>query len=71
MEERKLMVEGCRQSNLVLQNIVEKLCHEDDPTEHFVARKQKLDELHDILGNDVYDAKLKQLKDEYLKTLTM
>jgi hypothetical protein len=61
MEERKLMVEGCRQSNLVLQNIVEKLCHEDDPTEHFVARKQKLVALHDILGDDVFDAKLSSI----------
>ncbi len=37
----------------------------------FVARKRKLDELRDILGDDVYDASLKQLKAEFLKTLAI
>jgi hypothetical protein len=70
-EERRLMVEERKQSNLVLQKIVEKLCPEDDPTERFVARKRKLDELREILGNDVYEAKLKQLKAEFLKASAM
>jgi hypothetical protein len=70
-EERRLMVEERKQSNLVLQKILEKLCPEDDPTERFVARKRKLDELRDILGDDVYDAKLKQLKAEFLKASAM
>jgi hypothetical protein len=47
------------------------LCPEDDPTERFVAWKRKLDKLRDILGDDVYDAKLKQLKAEFLKTSAM
>jgi hypothetical protein len=65
------MIEEHKQSNLILQKIVEKLCPEDDPTEHSVARKRKLDELRDILGDDVYDASLKQLKAEFLKTLAI
>jgi hypothetical protein len=41
------------------------LCPEDDPTELFVARKQKLDELRDILDDNVYNAKLKRLKAKF------
>jgi hypothetical protein len=70
-EDRRLMVEERKQSNIVLQKNVEKLCPEDDPTERFVAGERKLDELRDILGDDVYDAKLKQLKAKFLKTSAM
>ncbi len=65
------MVEERKQSNLVLQKIVARLCPKDDPTERFVSRKRKLDELRDAIGEDVYAAKLRQLRDEYLKASAM
>jgi hypothetical protein len=54
------MIEEHRQSNLVMQKIVDNLCPEEDPTEHFIARKQKLDELCDVLSDEVHAANLHQ-----------
>jgi hypothetical protein len=51
----------------MLQKIVEKLCHDQDPTDRFASRKRKLDELRDVLGDEIYQAKLQQLKEEFLK----
>jgi hypothetical protein len=55
----------------VLQKVVERLCPEEDPTEKFASRKHKLDELHAVLGEYIYVAKLNQLKEEFLKTAAM
>jgi len=38
-----------------------------DPTEKFASRKRKLDELHDVLGEELYQAKVTQLREEYMK----
>jgi hypothetical protein len=34
--------------------MVERLCPEEDPTECYVARKRKLDDLWAALGKDLY-----------------
>lgn len=39
--------------------------------EGVVARKQNLDELYDLLCDEVYAAKIKQLQDNFLKTTAM
>ncbi len=41
---------------------------ETDPTDKFMAHKHKLDEGREILGEDLYNAKLQQLKDEYVNS---
>jgi hypothetical protein len=51
--------------------MVERLCPEEDPADHFVARKHKLDELRESLGEDLYVLKLEQLKEEFKKILPM
>jgi hypothetical protein len=45
----------------MVQKMVEKLCPMEDPIERFALRKGKLDELCDILGQDLKQAKLLQL----------
>jgi hypothetical protein len=65
--EKQMGYEERKSTSLVLQRIVEKLCPDEDPTEKFATRKRKLDELWDVLGEDIYQAKLQQLKDEFLK----
>jgi hypothetical protein len=65
--EKQMGYEERKSTSLVLQRIVEKLCPDEDPTEKFATRKRKLDELRDVLGEDIYQAKLQQLKDEFLK----
>ena len=60
-----------QQTTVVLQKIIDKLCPELDPTEWYVERKIKLDEVHGILGGDLYEASLMQLKDEFLKSSTL
>jgi hypothetical protein len=49
-EERK-------NNSLVLHKFVEKLCPDEDPTERLASRKWKLDELLDVLGEEIYQAK--------------
>jgi hypothetical protein len=46
----------------------ERLGPEEDPTERFAARKQKVDELQVLLGEELYATKLNQLKDELMNT---
>jgi hypothetical protein len=55
----------------LLQKMVERLCPEEDPADRFVARKHKLDELRESLGEDLYVLKLEQLKEEFKKFLPM
>jgi hypothetical protein len=51
----------------MMQKMVERMYPELDLTEKFASRKRKLDELHEGLGEELYQAKLIQLKDEYMK----
>jgi hypothetical protein len=55
----------------LLQKMVERLCPEEDPADCFVARKHKLDELRESLGEDLYVLKLEQLKEEFKKISAM
>jgi hypothetical protein len=52
----------------VLSKLVEKLCPDMDPTEVFTTRKRILDEAHNALGEDLYNIRLQQLRDEFLKS---
>jgi hypothetical protein len=63
-EERKC-------TTMALQRIVDKLCPELDPTEKFAARKRKLDNLRDVLGDDLYESKLQQLRNEFLQAAAL
>lgn len=63
-EERKC-------TTMALQRIVDKLCPELDPTEKFAARKRKLDDLRDVLGDDLYESKLQQLRNEFLQAAAL
>jgi hypothetical protein len=47
------------------------LCPDADPKEKFTAWKHKLDECRETLGEDLYQLKLRQLTDEYLKASAM
>ena len=47
-----------KSTSLVLQKNVEKLCPDQDPRDRLVSRKQKLEELWDVLGEEIYQAKL-------------
>jgi hypothetical protein len=58
--EKQLGYKEQKTPTLMTQKIVEKLCLEDDPTERFASRKQKLDDLCEVLGEDMYQAKLHQ-----------
>ncbi len=58
-------------SVMVLQKIIDKLCPELDPTERYVERKRKLDEMSGALGEELYEARLSQLQDEFLKSSAM
>lgn len=63
-EERKC-------TTMALQRIVDKLCPELDPTEKFATRKRKLDDLRDVLGDDLYESKLQQLRNEFLQAAAL
>lgn len=56
---------------MVLQKIIDRLCPELDPTERYVERKRKLDEMRVVLGEELYEARLSQLKDAFLKSSAM
>jgi hypothetical protein len=53
---------------LLLLLVVLQLCPELDPTERYVERKRKLDEVRGVLGDKLYEARLRQLRDEFLKS---
>jgi len=75
MEMRKtdaaLQHDERKQTTVVLQKIIDKLCPELDPTERYVERKRKLDEMRVVLGEELYEARLSQLKDAFLKSSAM
>jgi len=70
-EELRLQALERTRSTEVLQKIIDKLCPDADPTEKFTARKRKLDECRDTLGEELYHLKLRQLTDEFLKASAM
>ncbi len=70
-DNEKLMYEEWKSIRLMLQKIVERLCSDANPTDHFASRKRKLEELHDVLGEELYELKLKQLKEEFMKAAAM
>jgi hypothetical protein len=57
-----------KQTTVVLQKIIDKLCPELDLTERYVERKRNLDEVRGVLGDELYEARLRQLRDEFLKS---
>jgi len=75
MEMRKtdaaLQHDERKETTVVLQKIIDKLCPELDPTERYVERKRKLDEMRVVLGEELYEARLSQLKDAFLKSSAM
>jgi hypothetical protein len=66
-EELRLQAVERERTSFVLQKIVDKLCPELDPTDKYAARKRKLDDSRAVLGEDLYNLKLKQLKEEFIK----
>jgi hypothetical protein len=66
-EELRLQAVERERTSFVLQKIVDKLCPEEDPTDKFTARKHKLDESRAVLGEDLYNVKIQQLKEEFIK----
>ena len=66
-DERNLGFEERKTQTLLMQKMVDRLCPELDPTEKFASRKRKLDELRDVLGEELYQAKVTQLREEYMK----
>ncbi len=50
---------GAHSTAHMLQNMVEQLCPEEDPTDWYAARKQKLDDMHGIIGEELYALKAK------------
>ncbi len=52
----------------LLSKLVDKLCPDMDPTELFTTQKRKLDEARNALGEDLYNIRLQQLRDEFLKS---
>jgi hypothetical protein len=69
--EQQLIHEERKCTTAALQRIVDKLCPELDPTEKFAARKRKLDDLRDVLGDDLYESKLQQLRNEFLQAAAL
>jgi hypothetical protein len=71
-EERKnemiLLIVERESTAKVLSKLVEKLCPDVDPTEVFTTRKRKLDEACNALGEDLYNIRLQQLREEFLKS---
>jgi hypothetical protein len=51
----------------VLAKLVERLCPEEDPTKKFLSQKHKLDDSRVFLGQELYQLKLQQLHDEFVK----
>jgi hypothetical protein len=66
-DERSLGFEERKTHMLMMKKMVERMCPELDPTEKFAGRKHKLDELRDVLGEELYQVKLAQLREEYMK----
>jgi hypothetical protein len=64
-----ILLKAERESTMkVLSKLVEKLCPDVDPTEVFTTRKRKLDEARNALGEDLYNIRLQQLREEFLKS---
>jgi hypothetical protein len=66
-DEKKLRSVEKRGHTMMMQKMVERLCPKVDPAEKNAYRKQELDELCDMHGEVLYQAKLLQLKEEYMK----
>jgi hypothetical protein len=66
-EEMKMSSLERESHTKVLAKLVERLCPEEDPTEKFMSRKRKLDDSRVFLGEELYQIKLQQLRDEFLK----
>ncbi len=65
------MFEEWKSTSLVLQKIAEKLCPDADPMDCFASRKRKLEELCNVLGEELYELKLQQLKEEFMRAAAM
>jgi hypothetical protein len=54
-------------STKLLSTLADKLCPDVDPTELYTSRKCKLDEARAALDEQLYNIRLQQLRDEFLK----
>jgi hypothetical protein len=52
----------------LLSTLADKLCPDVDPTALYTSRKCKLDEARAALGVELYNIRLQQLRDEFLKS---
>jgi hypothetical protein len=46
----------------ITNKVVERLCSDEDPVEQYAVQKRKLDEMRNMLGEELYAAKVQQLK---------
>jgi hypothetical protein len=67
----QLKVEERRSTTKLLQKMVERLCPEEHPTDCYAARKKKLDEMHGVIGEELYAIKMEQLKEEFKQAAAM
>lgn len=65
LEEMRLMQQERNSNSVALQKLVDKMCPEEDPIDKFTARKRKLDEARIVLGEELYNAKIKQLTEQF------
>ena len=66
--ELSLMKAERESSTKLLSKLVDKLCPDVDPTDLYTSRKRKLDEARAALGEELYNLRLTQLRDEFLKS---
>jgi hypothetical protein len=66
-EEMKLSSMEREHHTKVLAKLVERLCPEEDPTDKFLSQKHKLDDSRTFWGENLYQMKLHQLHDEFVK----
>jgi hypothetical protein len=71
MAEMQLNVEEQRSTTKLFQQMVERLCPEEDPTDCYPARKRKLDEMRGVIGEELYANKMEQLKEEFKRATAM
>jgi len=69
--ELKLIMEEHHSTAYLLQKMVERLCPEEDLTDQYAARKWKLDDMHGVIGEELYAVKVEQLKEEFKKGAAM
>jgi len=74
-EERKVELSTMKAeretTTKLLSKLVDKLCPDVDPTDLYTSRKRKLDEARAALGEELYNLRLQQLREDFLKSSAM